>query len=150
MSMKRTCPISNFGSIVKSADMADFRRYQKSLDFRSSPLARAPMALMTSGKHKPTKSDSRTRRTPERLAKQSWPARISHAVLSECGESSLRFCPDTRYLARDRQLQKFVNFIRDYFYLVHDRNQRLIAHPFLFKLQRGHHAIDQADCHAIG
>jgi len=70
------------------------------------------MALMTSGKHKPTKSDSRTRRTPERLAKQSWPARISHAVLSECGESSLRFCPDTRYLARDRQLQKFVNFLR--------------------------------------
>ena len=46
--------------------------------------------------------------------------------------------------------QRFEFFIRDYFYLVHDRNQRLIAHPFLFKLQRGHHAIDQADCHAIG
>jgi hypothetical protein len=68
------------------------------------------MALMTSGWHKPTKSDSRTRRTPKGWQNKVGP-REFRTQCFQSAESSLRFCPDTRYLARDRQLQKFVNFL---------------------------------------
>ena len=46
--------------------------------------------------------------------------------------------------------ERFELFVRDYFYLVHDWNQRLIQHAFLFELQGCYHSVHQPDGHAIG
>jgi len=46
--------------------------------------------------------------------------------------------------------ERFEFFVGDYFYLVHDWNQRLIAHSFFAELQRCYHSVYQPDCHAVG
>src|ERR1700680_209634 len=42
------------------------------------------------------------------------------------------------------------SLVRDHFYLVHDRNKRLIEHALFFELQRRDHPVDQSGGHAIG
>src|SRR6266480_1132409 len=78
--------------------------------------------------------------------------RIARIALGHIHTSGIRFAVirrDGHATRLELREERFEFFVGDYFYLVHDRNQRLVQHTVLFELQGCYHSVDQPDCHAI-